>query len=111
MNRLVCLAAALIAVVSISAPGWAQGKATAEQGKKLFAEQKCGMCHTATRNSLANVGNKLTAEQIREWIQDPSAAAQKSKSTGKPAMKSYKALSQADVDALVAYMQTMKAGK
>ncbi len=111
MKRLGLPFAVLVVAAMFATPLYAQGKASADQGKKVFADQKCGMCHTATRNSLADVGNKLTAEQIREWIQDPATAAQKSKSTAKPAMKSFKSLPQADVDALVAYLQTMKGGK
>ncbi len=106
MKRVLLLAVAVIVCVVFAAPLFAQG--TAAQGEKIFAREKCGMCHTATRNSLADVGSKLTPEQMREWIQNPKVAAEKAKVTMKPPMRSFEKLSKEDVDSLVAYLQTMK---
>jgi mono/diheme cytochrome c family protein len=86
----------------------------AAKGEQLYAAQKCSMCHQVAGKGnklspLDGVGKKLTAEQTREWIVAPDAAATKAKSTKKPAMpKTYAKLPAADVDALVAYMQSLK---
>ena len=52
---------------------------------------------------------KLSADDIRQWILDPVAMAKKANSTKKPPMpKKYDKLPAADLDALVAYMQSLK---
>ncbi len=109
MKRALLLAGTAVVAIMFCAPLYAQDKAA--EGKKIFDRERCSMCHTATRNSLADVGSKLTAEQIREWIVNPKQAAATAKSTAKPPMKSFANLSKEDQDALVAYLQTMKGGK
>jgi cbb3-type cytochrome oxidase cytochrome c subunit len=54
-----------------------------------------------------DVGSKLTSEEIREWIVDPVAMAAKNKKDRKPPMKK-KPLSADEVDAVVAYLSTLK---
>jgi hypothetical protein len=55
------------------------------------------------------VGAKLTADEIRLWITNPTEATAKAKSTKKPAMPNkYSKLPTADIDALVAYVQSLK---
>ncbi len=107
MKRLVLVGVAAIVGAVMSAPLYAQDGAN---GQKVFAREKCAMCHTATRNSLSGVGSKLTADQIRSWIKNPVETAKQSNVTMKPPMKSFASLSQKDVDDLVAYLQTMKGG-
>ena len=90
--------------------------AAVEKGKTLFTDQKCKMCHSVAgvgnpKGSLDGVGDKLTAEQMKQWLQDPKAAAEKAKAERKPPMKSYATLPAADQDALVAYLKTLKAKK
>jgi len=108
MKRLVLVAAAVIIGTMFCAPLYAQDAAA---GEKVFARERCNMCHTATRNSLNDVGAKLKAAEIRQWIVNPTVAAQAAKSTAKPPMRSFAKLSKEDVDSLVAYLQTMKGGK
>ena len=105
MKRLVLIVVALMVGLMFCAPLYAQDKAA--EGKKVFDREKCGMCHTAKSNSLEGVGTKLTADQIREWIENPTVAAEKSKTTMKMKMPAKK-LSKEDLDNLVAYLQTMK---
>ncbi len=105
MKRLVLIVMALAVAIMFCAPLYAQDKAA--DGKKVFEREKCTMCHNAKMNSLEGVGTKLTADQIREWIENPTAAAEKSKTTMKMKMPAKK-LSKEDVDNLVAYLQTMK---
>ncbi len=82
-------------------------------GEKVYVAQKCSMCHAIAGKGnkkfpLDGVGTKLTADQIKEWIVDPKSAAAKAKSEAKPPMKAYPNLSAGDLDALVAYMVSLK---
>ena len=95
----------------------ATGTATAQdakvkKGMQVFATQKCSQCHSIAgkgnaKGKMDDVGSKLTAEEMREWITDPVGMAAKNKKGRKPPMKK-KALSSDDVDALVAYLSTLK---
>jgi len=105
MKRLLLAIITVVIAITFGAPLYAQDKAA--EGKKVFEREKCGVCHNAKLNSLEGVGSKLTAERIREWIVNPTAAAQKSKTTSKLKMP-VKKLSPEDVEALVAYLETMK---
>ena len=72
------------------------------------------MCHLiagkgSKKNPLDGIGAKLSADDIRQWIVDPVAMAKKANSTKKPPMpKKYDKLPAGDLDALVAYMQSLK---
>jgi mono/diheme cytochrome c family protein len=72
------------------------------------------MCHSIAgkggkASALDGVGAKLSADDIRQWITHPKDAAAKAKSTKKPAMPAkYASLPAADIDAMVAYMQSLK---
>ena len=66
--------------------------------------QRSGVVHP-----LDGVGAKLSAEDTKQWIVEPIAMAKKAGSTKKPPMpKKYDKLPAADIDALVAYMQSLK---
>jgi len=86
----------------------------AAKGQKVYTAQKCQVCHgIAGKGSKANpldgVGGKLSADEIRHWIVDPTDAAAKAKSTKKPPMPNkYSKLPAEDIDGLVAYMQSLK---
>jgi len=92
----------------------AQDAAVIKKGQQVYAAQKCQTCHSIagkgkTTNPLDGVGTKLSAEEIKQWILDPKTMAAKAKSTKKPPMAAkYTGLPAADVDALVAYMQSLK---
>jgi mono/diheme cytochrome c family protein len=86
---------------------------SADEGQKLFTAQKCAICHSVAgagnkRGLLDDVGTKLTAAEIRQWILTPTEMAAKANATRKPPMKAYTALSSTQVDALVAYLLTLK---
>jgi mono/diheme cytochrome c family protein len=97
--------------------GLATGTATAQdakvkKGMQIFATQKCSQCHSIAgkgnaKGKMDDVGSKLTSEEIREWIVDPVAMAAKNKKDRKPPMKK-KPLSADEVDAVVAYLSTLK---
>jgi len=91
-----------------------QDAAQVKKGQQVYTAQKCQLCHaiagTGGKSSpLDGVGAKLKAEEIREWITNPTQASAKAKSTKKPPMPAkYGSLAAADLDALVAYMQSLK---
>jgi mono/diheme cytochrome c family protein len=106
----------VVAVVGLAAASAAarQDAAQVKHGQEVFAAQKCSMCHAIAgkggkQSPLDGVGAKLSAEDIRQWITDPTAMTAKTKSTKKPPMPAkYGKLPAADIDALVAYMQSLK---
>ena len=57
---------------------------------------------------LDDVGTKLSADEIRQWIVSAPEMAKKTKATRKPPMKAYGHLAKDDVDAVVGYLQTLK---
>lgn len=54
-----------------------------------------------------DVGSRLTAAELKEWLVDPVGMAAKNKKDRKPVMKKV-AIAEADVDALVAFLSTLK---
>ena len=86
----------------------------AKAGEKVYTAQKCQVCHAIAGKGgkvspLDGIGAKLSADEIRHWIVDPVDAAAKAKSTKKPPMAAkYKTLPAAELDGLVAYIQSLK---
>ena len=83
-----------------------------KKGEQLFTEQKCTLCHSIgdkgnKKGPLDGVAGKLSADEIRSWITDAKAMTAKTKATRKPEMKAY-TLPKDDVDALVAYLGSLK---
>ncbi len=105
--------AALTAVLVAGAPRLASAQ-DVKQGEQVYNAQKCQVCHSiagkgSKTNPLDGVGSKLSAEDTRQWILEPIEMAKKVQSTKKPPMaKRYDKLPAADIDALVAYMQSLK---
>jgi len=82
------------------------------RGTQVYADQKCSMCHAVAgkgnaKGALDEVGSKLSAADLKAWIVDAKGMSAKAQTTRKPDMKSY-TLPDADVDALVAYLATLK---
>jgi mono/diheme cytochrome c family protein len=91
----------------------AQDTALIKKGEEVFTAQKCAVCHSiggkgSKSNPLDGVGAKLSADDLRAWITDPAAMTKKTNSQKKPPMPKNAKLTPADVDALVAYMQSLK---
>jgi len=106
---------ALIAGIGMvtALPALAQDKAQIAQGMKVFADQKCAFCHAIDKKGnakgpLDDVGLKLTADEIRAWITTPKEMTEKTRAERKPPMKAASILAKDDLDALVAYLQTLK---
>ena len=111
MKRFALIALVVTVGFVFAAPAFAQGDAAA--GEKVFAAQKCSMCHSIAgkgnkKNPLDEVGSKLKPEEMREWLMTPKEAAAKAKVTATPPMKAYDKLPKADLDNLVAYLETLK---
>jgi mono/diheme cytochrome c family protein len=103
--------AAVTVYVGLAATATAQDAKVA-QGEKLFADQKCTLCHSVgdkgnKKGPLDGVAGRTKADDIREWIVDAKGMTAKTKAPRKPEMKAY-ALPKEDVDALVAYLATLK---
>ena len=82
------------------------------KGQQLFVDQKCSLCHAIgdkgnKKGPLDGVGSKLSAAEIRSWITDAKGMTAKTKAMRKPEMKAY-TLPKDDVDALVAYLGSLK---
>jgi len=102
---------AAVLCVGVAATAAAQD-AKVTKGQQLFTDQKCTLCHSVgdkgnKKGPLDGVGSKLSADEIRSWITDAKTMTAKAKATRKPEMKAY-TLPKDDVDALVAYLQTLK---
>jgi len=100
----------LLAALSCSSTVSAQDPVS--KGKDVYTAQKCSVCHAIAgtgnkKGALDGVGAKLSAAEIRSWITDAPAMAAKAKAERKPPMKAA-TLAMDDLDALVAYLQTLK---
>lgn len=108
--RIVVMTGAVVLALTIG-PAAAQD-AKVKKGMQIFATQKCSQCHSIAgkgnaKGKMDDVGSKLTPDEIKEWITDPVGMAAKNKKDRKPPMKK-KALGADEVDALVAYLSTLK---
>ena len=113
-TRILPVAALAVAVITIAPLAAAAQDAEIKRGEQVYGAQKCQMCHSIAgkgnkANPLDGVGKKLSAADIREWIIHPTEMTAKTKSTKKPPMPAkYGTLPAADLDALVAYMVSLK---
>lgn len=106
--RVMC-AAALMSVWAL--PASAQDAKLVAQGKTVYDAQRCSLCHAVAgrgnaKGPLDTVGGRLNAADIRKWIVSPKEM--KSSTNRKPEMRAYPNLPAADLDALVAYMLSLK---
>jgi mono/diheme cytochrome c family protein len=91
----------------------AQDAKLIEKGITVYSAQKCSICHAIAgkgqaKGPLDGVGTKLTNDEIREWIVNPAEMTKKTKAERKPPMRAYPNLPKEDLDALVAYMASLK---
>jgi mono/diheme cytochrome c family protein len=102
----------LFFVLSIGLASVSAAQDTTAVGQAVYAAQKCALCHSIAgkgqaKGPLDDVGTRMSADDIRAWIVDAKGMTLKSKAPRKPEMKSY-SLPKGDVDALVAYLATLK---
>ncbi len=94
----------------------AQDAKQVDTGKKLFSSKECTKCHQIEGkgnkiNILDGVATKVTAADMHKWLTEP--AAMEAKLDHKPKVKMSSKIKQlklnpAEIDALVAYLQTLK---
>jgi mono/diheme cytochrome c family protein len=111
MRGRMLVAAFIVTAIFAATPAFAQ--TPVERGMKVYTAQKCAMCH-----SVASKGNakgpleaglsKLSNDEIRQWLINPSEMREKAHAERKPVMKSFSTLSKDDLDALVAYLSSLK---
>lgn len=87
----------------------APDEATIERGIEVYARERCQTCHSIDgqgnrRYPLDGVGSRLTREQIRTWIVAPQQM------NPQVRKRAHDSLSVEDLDGLVAYMESLKAG-
>jgi mono/diheme cytochrome c family protein len=82
------------------------------RGAQVYAEQKCALCHSIgdkgnKKGPLDEIGSTRSLEDLRAWIVDAKGMTLKPRRRVNPRMKNY-ALPKEDLDALVAYMASLK---
>lgn len=107
--RLRWLAALVFAALALVA-GWGSPAVAADvdPGAAVYEEQRCRLCHSIAgegnpKSPLDGVGSRLDAEAIRKWIVAPREMDPKVKK------KAFDSLPAEQLDALVRYMQSLKA--
>jgi mono/diheme cytochrome c family protein len=106
MRRLIVVAVGLVVLAS----GVPAAAADTAAGRAVFdgAKPACKSCHTEARNPLTKAGATNTPEELKAWIRTPKEMmAKKGKKGLMPAFPEQK-MSNADLDALVAYLATLK---
>jgi len=112
MRRLLLFLFSGALVAGAAVPAFAQDAKVA-RGAELFTEQKCILCHGLqgkgnAKRTLDGVGNHIDAPTVKLWLTDPKAAAAKAATKDTVTMKSFATLPAADIDALVAYVLSLK---
>jgi mono/diheme cytochrome c family protein len=100
-------------ICAVPALACAQDPAAVGRGEKVFAAQKCGICHALagtgnTKGPLDDVGSRLSPADIRQWVTNAPVMASKINAQRKPAMKTFTNILGSDLDDLVTYLQTLK---
>jgi len=100
------------AVLTVPA-GLASAQSPVERGQQVFTAQKCAICHSIAgqgnkKGPLDDVGARRSADEIRQWIVSAPEMAAKVKAERKPPMKAYASLPNDELDALVAYLLSLK---
>src|SRR6185295_7870267 len=105
---------ALVLVVGSVLTGSAFAQDAVSHGRQEFVDSKCLVCHQVASEgnkkgaALDGVGAKLTPDQIRQWITNAPEMAAKAGIDRKPPMKAYTDFPKDKVDALVAYVSSLK---
>jgi mono/diheme cytochrome c family protein len=107
------LTASLAGLLMAASPAIAQEKAAIEKGMTVFTAQKCSLCHSVVgkgnpKGPLEDAVTKLPESDIRQWLVNPEEMRAKTGADRKPAMKSFASLPKGDIDALVAYLTSIK---
>ncbi|MBE9535147.1 MAG: cytochrome c [Proteobacteria bacterium] len=82
-------------------------------GRRVFEAQRCARCHSIAgegnpRNPLDGVGERRTVEAIRQWILAPAELKDQLPARSFQAKQAYRNQPPEDLDALVAYLQSLR---
>lgn len=112
MKAVVTVIAGMVLASGLTLSAAPQDAAKVAAGKKAYEANKCSTCHkiagVGKMSELDGVGSKLSAAEIKQWLVDPKAMEAKLPTKPKISMKNYKALPAEEIDALVAYMLSLK---
>jgi mono/diheme cytochrome c family protein len=84
-----------------------------EAGRQVYKQQACARCHSIagkgnSRNPLDDVGIRRTADELRNWIIGSDTIQGPVPAGVLKLKKSYRELSDHDLDSLVVYMQSLR---
>ena len=116
MKTLTMMACGVSIALLSATPAAASGRliqTKPNKGEAVYASLRCSLCHSldgkgAKNGPLDDVGTKLTAAEIREWIEKPVEMTKKHNATRKPPMRAYPNLAKEDLDALVTFLAEKK---
>jgi len=109
IRRLVVLSVAVAALLC-AGMAVAQDAAMIEKGKAVFdsAKPACKACHNESKAPLDKYGATGTAEDAKAWLRTPKEMFTKTGKTGLMPAYNDKKISDEDLDALAAYLMSMK---
>ncbi len=113
-NLLAAVAIGCISTAALpQAAASAQDATQIERGVTVYADERCSLCHAVggegkERGPLDGVGTRLGADDIQRWIVAPKEMTEKAGATRRPPMRAYPDLAAEDLEALVAYMLSLK---
>jgi mono/diheme cytochrome c family protein len=121
-HRRRCMITKLLALLLMCAVGAASAGASpaadtagdaVSAGKHVYAAQHCLRCHAIAGEGnalrkLDDIGSRLDAAKLRDWIIGAPAIAEKLSPRALAAKRRYAGLPAVDIDALVAYLQTLR---
>jgi cytochrome c553 len=87
--------------------------ADSARGRMVFDSAGCARCHSAggvgsPRYPLDGIGSRRTAAQLRAWTQGADVLADSLPPSALRTKQAYRALKPADLDALIAFLQSLK---
>src|SRR4030095_7647300 len=76
--RRIALTVLIVLLFGVTVVRAASGAQDVARGEKVYAEQKCGICHSIAdkgnkKGPLDGVGSKLSLDEIRAWMTDAKA--------------------------------------
>jgi mono/diheme cytochrome c family protein len=98
---------------SVALPARALDPAEVARGRAVFDEQGCARCHAAEgrgnpRLPLDGVGARRSADDLRGWVTGEGSAGDAMSPTARRAKERYREVPTADLDALVAYLSSLR---
>ena len=106
-NIFASLAVGVVGVLLFGITGFAQDAAQIEEGKKVYGEMKCAMCHKVEGvggkigPELSGVGSRKEAKWMKGFLKDPKSVIPDTK---QPPFKG----TDEQLDALVTYLMSLK---